>query len=130
LFERYVKLADVGLYGLHDLSLLDPEALRPWQDSKAVLYKIGDAQAYTLAEPMSRIRYRTPFDVDDSKGDALQAWLGEGVDRNKVWMLVDPPELLRLHNTYHTPIPDVAVGHAEPFLIAPGGVVVPPPPAR
>jgi hypothetical protein len=121
LLDRFLPLADQGLYGMVDIKSIDPPILDSWRMTDQPLYKVGDAQAYQLQAAPGMVKYRSPFDVDDSVGDGLQAWLGKDVDRAKVWILIDPPELQRLHDTYGTPVPDVAKGRAEPFVIAPGG---------
>ncbi len=120
-FSYFLSLAQEGLYGISDdLSFLDPDSLEPWRASGQAIYKIGDSQAFLMKAAPGVVKYRSPFDVDDGQGDALQAWLGAGVDRRKVWMLIDPPELRRLHDTYATPIPDLARNRARPFLVRPG----------
>ena len=40
------------------------------------IFLIGDARAFLYPVPMSRLRYRTVFDVKSDAPDIVQAWMG------------------------------------------------------
>jgi hypothetical protein len=103
--ERFAKLvlpfAHEGLLGIEDLRMLtyarthkDPDTLPA--DQTIVL--AGDAEAFSYSQmPMSRLRYRTVFDVPPAKdGDWLAAWTGG--ERGLV--IVTPGDLRRFKRTY------------------------------
>lgn len=62
---------------------------------------IGDARAFWYPIPMSRLGYRTVFDVDASGNeDLVEAWQGTTNRRSAQWLLIDPAELHRFNQTY------------------------------
>jgi hypothetical protein len=85
----------------------------------ATLVLIGDAQAYGYRRAMSRLRYRTVFDVHAQDGDSIiDGWLGRKRAENDV-LLVDPAELERFSKTYWQipPPPAELSGRTEPFVL-------------
>jgi hypothetical protein len=67
---------------------------------------IGDAKAFWYVMPMTRLRYRTVFDVDTSReGDVLKAWEGPAPLAG-AWKVIDPRELERFERTYQ-PLPSL-----------------------
>lgn len=86
----------------------------------------GDAKAFLYPIPMSRLTYRTVFDVDAQPGqNAVAAWLAGRADSPLI--IVDPNELARFAQTYRAIPPlgdDVPGPRDRPFVLAPQ-----PPPA-
>ncbi len=61
---------------------------------------IGEAKAFAYPLPMSRLHYRTVFDVDCHGQDPVDAWFN-GCSRNEgATLLIDYPELRRFARTY------------------------------
>jgi hypothetical protein len=92
-----------------------PEGVR--DDQTLVL--VGDARAFLDARPMSRLRYRTVFDVDAAAASSIiDAWAPRR-PANDV-LLIDPNELRRFARTYWgiPPLPREYEGRTEPFLVA------------
>jgi hypothetical protein len=78
---------------------------------------VGDAKAFCYQRPMSRLRYRTVFDVGPGE-DAIAAWIGDAVDPSTA-ILVDPSELARFERTYRNlpPIPPDVLQRGQPYLL-------------
>ena len=78
---------------------------------------VGDAKAFCYQRPMSRLRYRTVFDVAGGD-DAVTAWLGQRLERT-TRVLVDPGELERFARTYRNlpPVPADVLRRREPYLL-------------
>ncbi len=74
----------------------------PADDTPVVL--VGDATAFAFHTPMKRLRYRTVFDVDTSKGRSIfEAWTkGEPADES-VFLWINVVELDRFSKTYGIP---------------------------
>jgi hypothetical protein len=69
------------------------------QDKPLIL--VGDAKAFWFDIPMSRLRYRTVFDVDTSNGrPTIAAWMEGTKDLSDANVVVDPGELERFSRTY------------------------------
>jgi hypothetical protein len=69
-----------------------------WNETAAVALA-GDARAFWWPIPMSRLTYRTVFDVDVREGEPLvDAWV-RGAPENAI-VVVDPGELRRFAKTY------------------------------
>jgi hypothetical protein len=86
----------------------------------APLALAGDARAFVYAGPMSRLHYRTVFDVDVKPGQSvIDAWV-EGAPAD-AWVLVDPAELDRFHRTYKgmPALPEEYARRAGPFVLTP-----------
>jgi hypothetical protein len=89
------------LLGLEDYRLILPDALSSEiLDSGRPIVLAGDAQAFRYPVPMSRLRYRTVFDVDARPGQSvIDAWIDEDVPDDAV-IIVDPESLRRFAQTY------------------------------
>ena len=77
-----------------------------------------DAKAFGYQRPMSRLRYRTVFDV--APGDNwLTSWIGESSPSPGSVILVDPGELSRFARTYRAlpPVPQDVLDRPEPFIL-------------
>lgn len=62
---------------------------------------VGDAKAFWFDIPMSRLHYRTVFDVDTSNGrSTIAAWMQGTKDLTDANVIVDPGELDRFSRTY------------------------------
>jgi hypothetical protein len=62
---------------------------------------VGDAEAFYFQVPMTRLHYKTVFDLPADDPDAVDAWAGPAAAGNADWVLViNPPEVARLHATY------------------------------
>ena len=77
----------------------------PSDASKAIdagrdLYLIGEAKAFAYEMPMSRLRYRTVFDVDLHGRDPVDAWFDGWPRKEGTTILIDYPELHRFARTY------------------------------
>ena len=123
---RYAKLvwpmAHNGVLGVQDLSWIvelrsgiAPESL-PGDGPVAL---VGDAEAFFYSGvPMTRLRYRTVFDVPPAKdGDWVGAWTG-GHDAGAV--VVFPNELRRFRRTYFevpTPPQDELDRRPAPYVL-------------
>lgn len=84
---------------------------------------VGDAKAFFYPTPMSRLFYRTVFDVDAKPNQSvLDAW-AEGAPP-EAGRLVDPDELRRFQRTYHgiPPFPAWYDDRLGPFVLPPVGV--------
>jgi hypothetical protein len=104
----------------------------PADDPSAELLVIGDAQMFWYSLPMSRLKYRTPFDV--AAGPEISAIDAYGVAgrSDHTWVRVDPAELGRFARTYQ-PFPSVPAPWipAEapfevvwPYVVRPGEKVI------
>ena len=86
---------------------LGVETFWPMQDlnekipADATVVLVGDARAFWYPFPMTRLRYRTVFDVDVRNGqDLVRAWDGTKPLSGDTWLQVDSAELRRFHKTY------------------------------
>jgi hypothetical protein len=84
-----------GVLGVQDLN---PE-LAQSVPADATLTLVGDAQAFYYQRPMTRLRYRTVFDVPPGE-DVIEAWRGGRPAAADEWVLIDPAELRRFAGTY------------------------------
>jgi len=84
----------------------------------ATLVLVGDAKAFYYQRPMSRLRYRTVFDVTDD-ADWLMAWAGPTARDANATVLVDPSEVSRFERTYRRlpPAPAEILQHTESFFL-------------
>ena len=64
------------------------------------LFLIGDARAFYYEVPMSRLRYRTVFDVQVGNREILDAWANDWNISDGDTMLIDSNELRRFAKTY------------------------------
>jgi hypothetical protein len=107
--------ATIGFDGIDRTS--QPALQQLPQDATLVL--IGDARAYWYHRPMSRLRYRTVFDVDTGgTASVIDAWCGRNKGAADV-LLVDPLELQRFARTYWhlPPLPAEWSERSEPFIL-------------
>jgi hypothetical protein len=84
---------------------------------------VGDANAFWFYQiPMTRLRYRTIFDVDTTNRGVIEAWAGPPQSRGGAWMLIDPDELERFEKTYQPlpPLPASVLMHDKVYLVPPG----------
>ena len=105
------------LLGFEGLSqFMVPEVATKLPDD-VTLALVGDAKAFCYQRPMSRLRYRTVFDVA-GREDAIDAWLG-GPPDGTTRVLVDPGELARFARTYRNlpPVPQDVLQRGEPYLL-------------
>ena len=103
----------LGFEGLSQFMVPEVAATLP---DDVTLALVGDAKAFCYQRPMSRLRYRTVFDVAGGD-DAIAAWLSEPLD-GKTSVLVDPGELGRFARTYRNlpPVPPDVLQRGEPYL--------------
>jgi hypothetical protein len=83
------------------------------------IYLVGDARAFLYPVPMSRLHYRTVFDVKDTGSDVVQAWIGSEKVMSGDCLLVDPAELRRFHQTYFglPPLPAGVEQAPAPYIV-------------
>ena len=102
LHGQVAAVASNNLFGIMKLNfdtVQDVQKLDP-TDSKSVAL-IGDAGAFLVQLPMSRLHYRCVFDLPADVTDPIDAWAGRGVHGNADWLLsINPAEIDRLHRTY------------------------------
>ena len=92
-----------AFFGTEDLKFMLPEELLDTRerDPHLQIALIGDAQAFLYQIPMSRMHYRTVFNVAGDTDDPIDAWIGPQVRGDPNWFLViNPVEIDRLHKTY------------------------------
>jgi hypothetical protein len=111
-------LHDKGLariLGVEALGDLTPQVVND-VPADATLVLVGDAKAFYYQRPMSRLRYRTVFDVTDD-ADWLTAWAG--IPAPNATVLVDPRELSRFGRTYRglPPAPPEVIGRTDTFIL-------------
>lgn len=108
-FAESMKEAYHGLFRLTDINELNEKELVDLEKSEKKLALIGDSQAFRRPIPMSRLEYRTIFDVVTPPGKNIcDAWLGKDLDelRRDHFVLLNPGELRRLSRTYYNiPLP-------------------------
>jgi hypothetical protein len=90
-------------------SLLSSDVDDALQSDRPIVL-VGDARAFLYQVPMSRLQYRTVFDVKDK-------WIAE-VPAGAI-LIVDPGELKRFAKTYAglPPIPPEFLRRDEPFIL-------------
>jgi hypothetical protein len=106
-YEIVRKMGEQSVLGVEDLKGLVPFDLSNVSADRPLVL-VGDAQAFWYSQiPITRIRYRTVFDVPPpGDGDWLAAWTG---DENGT-VVVFPSELARFGRTYFAvPVPPEAV---------------------
>ena len=86
----------------------------------APLLLVGDAKAFLYPIPMTKLRYRTVFDVREG-GDLMSAWIGPAGRKPGEWMFVDPGELKRFSTSYHglPPLPPTVASRDQRYLEKP-----------
>jgi hypothetical protein len=89
-----------GAIGSENVQSILPQVVTDALDSGRPIALAGDAKAFWYQIPMSRLTYRTVFDVDVQPGESLiDAWT-RGVPEHAI-VVVDPNELSRLSRTYY-----------------------------
>jgi hypothetical protein len=109
------------LIGYEDLSLFVPPAYADAIAKGGPVVLVGDARAFVYTIPMSRLYYRTVFDVDAKPGESvIDAWAAGAP--SSATLLVDPNELRRFHQTYLAipELPPAFRDATEPFVLEPG----------
>ncbi|MCC6424932.1 MAG: hypothetical protein IT447_15775 [Phycisphaerales bacterium] len=119
--DPYLQRGVLVAVGLEDYRLMIPsQQVVDILDGKDDLALVGDAAAFRYPIPMTRLHYRTVFDVPPD-GDAVHAWLkGQPTHPSRpLWLLIDPPELERFTRTYQhiPPVPEWVRQHGEPFVV-------------
>ena len=107
--------------GNENLAWMSPEAVdNDKMPPEVTLFLAGDSRAFHYQIPMSRLRYRTVFDVNVSNASGMiEAWTEGAENTRPAWILVDPDELRRFSRTYKNlgPLPaEIENAHA-PYLI-------------
>jgi hypothetical protein len=111
------------IFGVTDFKDAMPPAYVKLADEGRNVALVGEAQAFWYQLPMSRLSYRTVFDVKaGGSSDSITPWLGPD-PRPDQWMLVYPNELSRFAKTYKgipAPSPDMS-SQPEPIVMPPRG---------
>ena len=100
--QRIGPMRTAGLLGYDDFKPMLPQQAVDLIDrpDAPIIALVGDARAFLYPVPMSRLRYRTVFDVDVKSGEtSAEAWL-EGVPATAE-KIVDTNELARFARTYY-----------------------------
>ena len=108
------------LIGVQNLSFMVPDELNQIQNADKCMALVGDAGAFLYQIPMTRLRYRTVFDVPAGVADPVRAWAGADVIGDPDWLLViNPSEVTRLHGTYAgiPALPRAWGDRVEPFVL-------------
>jgi hypothetical protein len=112
------RLAQVSAaIGAEDLQSLLPEQVTDVLASDGPIALAGDAKAFLYQVPMSRLTYRTVFDVDVHEGESvIDAWT-RGAPPDAM-VIVDLSELKRFAQTYWA-IPQPSIESDQPYIIQP-----------
>jgi len=116
LHPRFEKLS--GVLGTENLAGIYPDDVTQATQDASLVVLVGDAKAFWYQIPMSRLRYRTVFDVP-AGNDAMEAWIG-GDAPERATIIVDPTELQRFSRTYWRipPLSDDMRGpRDQPFVL-------------
>jgi hypothetical protein len=109
----------IGVRG--DLSFFLPAELSDVKNSDMQVGLVGDAKAFLYQIPMTRLHYRTVFDVPADTEDPISAWVNPEAKGDPNWLLViDPAEIERLHQTYWKippPLPVWEQAGEHPFVM-------------
>lgn len=114
------KLA--ALIGFEELGALLPQPIADALADGKPLTLVGEAKAFLYPGPMSRLHYRTVFDVDVKPGESVTDAWARGANPDAP-LLVDPRELTRFHDTYYAipAIPPRYADRTEPFFVKRSG---------
>lgn len=95
-------------------SVFPPDVASRIFDENRPVTLVGEARAFSYPIPMSRLRYRSIFDVKD-------AWIEDGDLVTDGVLLVNPQEIIRLHKTYIKlpEFPQYIVDYPSPFILPP-----------
>lgn len=109
LFTPFAEPGQQGFYRLPDPSPMQDDAINRAISAGEKFALIGDAQAFNLPGDSRNILYRGVFDVTAQPNQFLEdAWLGQSVKElnRDHWIIINYPELWRLHDTYRNlPVP-------------------------
>ncbi|HWB53035.1 MAG TPA: hypothetical protein VG722_02545, partial [Tepidisphaeraceae bacterium] len=104
--DQRLRLSHLSLtIGLESPTLLRAE-IYPKEVNDAIaenkpVILVGDAKAFWFNIPMSRLHYRTVFDVDTSDHrSVVSAWINGAANLKDANVIIDPGELARFHKTY------------------------------
>lgn len=91
-------------------SILPDDVARQVYETDRPIVLVGDAKAFMYSIPMSRLHYRSVFDVVD--------WIDPSVPTDAV-IVLDPVELRRLSKTYSNlpPFPPGTEDRQQPFIL-------------
>ena len=112
-----------GVFGIDESGMAQfasPDLIRDLSKRRESVYLIGESQVFWFPLPMSRLKYRTVFDVGgDATTPALEAWTGLKDRPTDAIYFVNPDEYNRLQSTYWQipPIPPEWAERREHFLI-------------
>jgi hypothetical protein len=112
----------VILLGYDEMGWAVPKVMDQLPPNSSIIL-VGDANAFWFYQiPMTRLRYRTIFDVDTTNRGVIEAWAGPPQSRGGAWMLIDPDELERFEKTYQPlpPLPASVLMHDKVYLVPPG----------
>lgn len=124
--DPYLQRGVVNAIGLEDYRPLMPsQQVVDILDGADDLALIGDAAAFKYQIPMTRLSYRTVFDVP-SDGDVVHSWLADDSIKASppTWLLIDPAELERFTRTYWQipPTPGWVRQRGGPFVVNAGDI--------
>jgi hypothetical protein len=111
------------LVGVSDLSFMVPPDLEKMSSPDTQVGLVGDAGAFLYQIPMSRLHYRTVFDLPTDVSDPVAAWVGTAAESDPNFLLVvNPSEIARLHSTYRDVpgLPEKWAGQEQPFVVRGG----------
>jgi hypothetical protein len=111
--QRIVPFA--SLLGIDHYPVFE-EPLGPIFDGRGRLCLVGDAQAFYYEMPMSRLHYRTVFDVDARGRDVVDAWFDGCLRDQDDAMLIDYAELERFARTYRNIPAPVSAGNGRTIV--------------
>ncbi|HZZ42769.1 MAG TPA: hypothetical protein VFE58_07515 [Tepidisphaeraceae bacterium] len=111
----------LGLFGITDFKPALSPAYTKLADEGHNIALIGQGQIFWYQLPMTRLSYRTVFDVDASHSpDPITPWLPSNPPLDQ-WLLIYPSELQRFSKTYaHIPAPPASMlDEPEPIVVPP-----------
>ncbi len=106
-----------------NLAPLLPESVQQVASPQDKVMLVGDARAYLYPMPMTQLRYRTVFDVDNQDGsDIVWAWQGGNAPPAGWRVVVDPAELRRMQSYHGIVVPEDILKTGQPYVYEPAGV--------
>jgi hypothetical protein len=90
-----------ALIGLEHYQPVLEEKLKGALEGTGHLSLVGESRAFMFEMPMSRLHYRTIFDVDARGRDPVDAWFDGFPRKEGDTVLIDYEELRRFARTYH-----------------------------
>lgn len=126
-FSPHAQQAQNGLFRLEDFSALRyPPLAKALEKPNPKLALVGGGQPFFEPLPMSRLKYRTIFNIDfPLNTNVLDAWLGHSIHslrRDGYTVIIQPGEIRRLAATYWmvpTLPPDWAAAPDDPVVLPP-----------